>query len=252
MRVSRRLSRTRAELVNYDWRRAESGHSVRGETEKREERAGRLTASSREGSIEEAGLLLSITSLSQGLLTVATTTTTMSRIRFPYHSLRGPLLSRFRILARFDSQWERARSGINGTRHDLRCVCLSIFLFCCALALIVGVVDSRSFRVLRIRRVRPLCRRSRAPRRDDVERLAAKAASILTGCMTDMFNYDSVRGQWKCPKLIVQDFGEKPFTVFSTRNPEEIPRGGTAAEFIAESTGDKDKAAALLKLVLLT
>ncbi|XP_056176370.1 uncharacterized protein LOC130134619 [Syzygium oleosum] len=50
---------------------------------------------------------------------------------------------------------------------------------------------------------------------------------------------------------IDNNFGGKPLTVFGTRNPEEIPWGGTAAEFIVESTGDKDKTAGLLKVCYL-
>ncbi|KAL8123334.1 hypothetical protein AgCh_011340 [Apium graveolens] len=72
---------------------------------------------------------------------------------------------------------------------------------------------------------------------------------------TYMFKYDSVHGAWKHHELKVKDektllFGEKPVAVFGCRNPEEIPRASTGAEYIVESTGvftDKDKAAAHLK-----
>ncbi|XP_052303596.1 glyceraldehyde-3-phosphate dehydrogenase 2, cytosolic isoform X2 [Populus trichocarpa] len=73
--------------------------------------------------------------------------------------------------------------------------------------------------------------------------------------MTYMFKYDTVHGPWKHHELKVKDsktllFGERPVTVFGSRNPEEIPWGETGAEYIVESTGvftDKEKAAAHLK-----
>ncbi|KAI3785843.1 hypothetical protein L1987_44969 [Smallanthus sonchifolius] len=73
--------------------------------------------------------------------------------------------------------------------------------------------------------------------------------------MTYMFKYDSVHGAWKHHELKAKDdktllFGEKPVTVFGSRNPEEIPWAQTGADYVVESTGvftDKDKAAAHLK-----
>ncbi|KAJ4973274.1 hypothetical protein NE237_006448 [Protea cynaroides] len=91
--------------------------------------------------------------------------------------------------------------------------------------------------------------------RDDVELVAVNDPFITTDYMTYMFKYDSVHGQWKNHDIKIKDtktllFGEKPVTVFGSRNPEEIPWGETGAEFVVESTGvftDKDKAAAHLK-----
>ncbi|KAF5958577.1 hypothetical protein HYC85_005802 [Camellia sinensis] len=90
---------------------------------------------------------------------------------------------------------------------------------------------------------------------DDVELVAVNDPFITTDYMTYMFKYDSVHGQWKKNELKVKDsktllFGDKPVTVFGSRNPEEIPWGEVGAEYVVESTGvftDKDKAAAHLK-----
>ncbi|CAL5325629.1 unnamed protein product [Camellia sinensis] len=90
---------------------------------------------------------------------------------------------------------------------------------------------------------------------DDVELVAVIDPFITTDYMTYMFKYDSVHGQWKKNELKVKDsktllFGDKPVTVFGSRNPEEIPWGEVGAEYVVESTGvftDKDKAAAHLK-----
>ncbi|KAJ6869161.1 glyceraldehyde-3-phosphate dehydrogenase [Populus alba x Populus x berolinensis] len=94
-----------------------------------------------------------------------------------------------------------------------------------------------------------------ALQRDDVELVAVNDPFITTEYMTYMFKYDTVHGPWKHHELKVKDsktllFGERPVTVFGSRNPEEIPWGETGAEYIVESTGvftDKDKAAAHLK-----
>ncbi|CAL5331643.1 unnamed protein product [Camellia sinensis] len=91
----------------------------------------------------------------------------------------------------------------------------------------------------------------------DVELVAVNDPFITTDCMTYMFKYDSVRGQWKKNELKVKDsktllFGDKPVAVFGS-NPEEIPWGEVGAEYVVESTGvftDKDKAAAHLKKVV--
>ncbi|KZV57693.1 glyceraldehyde-3-phosphate dehydrogenase, cytosolic-like [Dorcoceras hygrometricum] len=90
---------------------------------------------------------------------------------------------------------------------------------------------------------------------DDVELVAVNDPFITTDYMTYMFKYDSVHGQWKKHELTVKDsktllFGDKPVTVFGSRNPEEIPWGEAGADYVVESTGvftDKDKAAAHLK-----
>ncbi|XP_010554090.1 PREDICTED: glyceraldehyde-3-phosphate dehydrogenase 1, cytosolic [Tarenaya hassleriana] len=90
---------------------------------------------------------------------------------------------------------------------------------------------------------------------DDVELVAVNDPFITTEYMTYMFKYDSVHGHWKHHEVKVKDsktllFGEKPVTVFGSRNPEEIPWGEAGAEFVVESTGvftDKDKAAAHIK-----
>eukprot|EP00258_Populus_trichocarpa_P016269 XP_006374556.1 glyceraldehyde-3-phosphate dehydrogenase 2, cytosolic isoform X1 [Populus trichocarpa] len=94
-----------------------------------------------------------------------------------------------------------------------------------------------------------------ALQRDDVELVAVNDPFITTEYMTYMFKYDTVHGPWKHHELKVKDsktllFGERPVTVFGSRNPEEIPWGETGAEYIVESTGvftDKEKAAAHLK-----
>ncbi|KAL2903608.1 Glyceraldehyde-3-phosphate dehydrogenase cytosolic [Bienertia sinuspersici] len=94
-----------------------------------------------------------------------------------------------------------------------------------------------------------------ALQRDDVELVAVNDPFITTDYMTYMFKYDTVHGQWKHTELKVKDsktllFGERPVSVFASRNPEEIPWGETGAEYVVESTGvftDKDKAAAHLK-----
>uniref|UniRef100_A0A6M2EHE6 Glyceraldehyde-3-phosphate dehydrogenase n=1 Tax=Populus davidiana TaxID=266767 RepID=A0A6M2EHE6_9ROSI len=94
-----------------------------------------------------------------------------------------------------------------------------------------------------------------ALQRDDVELVAVNDPFITTEYMTYMFKYDTVHGPWKHHELKVKDsktllFGERPVTVFGSRNPEEIPWGETGADYIVESTGvftDKDKAAAHLK-----
>ncbi|RDX62548.1 Glyceraldehyde-3-phosphate dehydrogenase, cytosolic, partial [Mucuna pruriens] len=94
-----------------------------------------------------------------------------------------------------------------------------------------------------------------ALQRDDVELVAINDPFITTDYMTYMFKYDSVHGHWKHHDVTVKDsktllFGDKPVTVFGSRNPEEIPWKETGAEIIVESTGvftDKDKAAAHLK-----
>ncbi|XP_054805743.1 glyceraldehyde-3-phosphate dehydrogenase 2, cytosolic-like isoform X2 [Prosopis cineraria] len=94
-----------------------------------------------------------------------------------------------------------------------------------------------------------------ALQRDDIEVAAINDPFITTDYMTYMFKYDSVHGQWKHHDVKVKDsktllFGDKPVTVFSHRNPEEIPWAETGAEYIVESTGvftDKEKAAAHLK-----
>ncbi|KAL5997360.1 hypothetical protein ACLOJK_008290 [Asimina triloba] len=91
--------------------------------------------------------------------------------------------------------------------------------------------------------------------RNDVELVAVNDPFISTDYMTYMFKYDSVHGYWKHHEVTVKDsktllFGDKPVTVFGSRNPEEIPWGETGAEYVVESTGvftDKDKAAAHLK-----
>ncbi|KAL2552535.1 Glyceraldehyde-3-phosphate dehydrogenase GAPC2 [Forsythia ovata] len=90
---------------------------------------------------------------------------------------------------------------------------------------------------------------------DDVELVAVNDPFITTDYMTYMFKYDTVHGQWTKHEIKVKDsktilFGDKPVTVFSSRNPEEIPWGEAGAEYVVESTGvftDKDKAAAHLK-----
>ncbi|GFY87359.1 glyceraldehyde-3-phosphate dehydrogenase C2 [Actinidia rufa] len=90
---------------------------------------------------------------------------------------------------------------------------------------------------------------------DDVELVAVNDPFITTDYMTYMFKYDSVHGQWKKNELKVKDsktllFGDKPVTVFGSKNPDEIPWGEAGAEYVVESTGvftDQDKAAAHLK-----
>ncbi|XP_028778546.1 glyceraldehyde-3-phosphate dehydrogenase, cytosolic [Neltuma alba] len=94
-----------------------------------------------------------------------------------------------------------------------------------------------------------------ALQRDDVELVAVNDPFISIDYMTYMFKYDTVHGQWKHHDIKIKDsktlvFGDKPVSVFGTKNPEEIPWGEAGAEYVVESTGvftDKDKAAAHLK-----
>ncbi|KAI9120581.1 hypothetical protein K1719_007614 [Acacia pycnantha] len=94
-----------------------------------------------------------------------------------------------------------------------------------------------------------------ALQRDDVDLVAINDPFISVDYMTYMFKYDSVHGQWKHHDITVKDsktllFGDKPVTIFGTKNPEEIPWGEAGADYVVESTGvftDKDKAAAHLK-----
>ncbi|XP_047330486.1 glyceraldehyde-3-phosphate dehydrogenase GAPC1, cytosolic [Impatiens glandulifera] len=94
-----------------------------------------------------------------------------------------------------------------------------------------------------------------ALQRDDVELVAVNDPFITTDYMVYMFKYDTVHGHWKHSDVRVKDaktlvFGDKEVTIFSSRNPEEIPWGEAGADYVVESTGvftDQDKAAAHLK-----
>ncbi|KMZ72760.1 Glyceraldehyde-3-phosphate dehydrogenase (phosphorylating) [Zostera marina] len=90
---------------------------------------------------------------------------------------------------------------------------------------------------------------------DKIELVAINDPFVSAEYMTYMFKYDSTHGQWKNGEVKVQDdktllFADKPVSVFSCKNPEDIPWGEAGAEYVVESTGvftDKDKAAAHMK-----